>query len=174
MRLFLQMVGGIALVAWLLFAKDRVSVKILPIAAVGVLFVVLYRILAARERRLVRKKIAERICTVSFVRPPRWNNRPVEEYVLRGPAVRALMAEHNQIALDAESALIRLGYRRRETRQAIEAGREEHGMHTYESLYQFALERLSGDYKNIYQIGDVRTVEGAIPNPAPRARAAGH
>jgi hypothetical protein len=96
MRLFLQIVCGIGLLAWLLQAREYVLIKILAAMAAGLLLVGLYGILIAMERRRVRKEIAERICAVSFVRAPRWNNRPIEKYTLRGPAVKALMARHNQ------------------------------------------------------------------------------
>jgi hypothetical protein len=130
-------------------------------------------ILIAMERRRVRKEIAERICTVSFVRAPRWNNRPIEKYTLRGPAVKALKARHNQTVQDVESALISSGYRRKDTRKAIETGRYGHGIHGYEALLQFALKELSGEHTNIYRIGDVPTVEGEAAKRAQKARAAG-
>jgi hypothetical protein len=173
MRLFLQIVGGIALLAWLLQARENVLIKRLAAMAAALLLVGLYGILIAMERRRLRREIAERICTVSFVRAPRWNNRPIEKYTLRGPAVKALMARHNQTVRDVESALLRSGYRRKDTRKAIETGRYEHGMHSYEALLQFALKELSGEHTNTYRIGDVPAVEGEATKPAPKARAAG-
>lgn len=172
-RLFLQFAGAMFLLAWVLFAGQNVVVKFLAAVATGFLFAVLYRILAALERRRVRKEIAERVCAVSFVRPPRWNNRAIEEYSLRGPAVRALMAEHNQTARNVELALRGLGYARKETRRAIKAGRYEHGMCSYEALLQFALKELSGEHEKIYRIGDVPAVQAEPANRAQQARAAG-
>jgi hypothetical protein len=161
-RLLLQIVGGIALVAWFLLTTDRTWIKLLSAIVAGLSLVALYGILATIERRRALKNIAERVCNVSVIRPPRWDHRPVKEYVLRRPAVKALTAEHNQIARKAESELVGLGYGRREARKAIEIGRCEHGMYKYEALFQFALRKLSSDHQNIYQIGDVPTVERKI------------
>jgi hypothetical protein len=174
MPLFLQIVGGVALLTWLLFSENDLRVKILATVAAGLLLVALYSILAALKQRQIRKEIAEKICAVSFVRPPRWNNRPVEEYALRGPAVKALMAKHDQIARDVESAIRTLGYSRKETRKAIAIGRYEHGMYTYEGLFDFAHRKLITEGKKIPQVREAATLEGKEPKSKGRAHNAGH
>jgi hypothetical protein len=163
-RLFLQIAGGAALLAWLLFAPYALSARILSAFAVGLFLAALYPLLAALERRRIRRDIAEKICNASFVRTPRWNDRPVEEYALRGPAVKALMAEHNRIARDLESLVVARGYRRRDTRKAIAIGRYELGMYSYEALLGFVLKNLSAEYPDITQITEGRrTVGGRSP-----------
>jgi hypothetical protein len=126
------------------------------IIAAGLSLVALYGILATIKRRRALKRIAERVCNVSVIRPPRWNNRPVKEYVLRGPALNALTAEHNLIARQAESELIRLGLRPKGNSQ----GNRDRSLRTphaqVRSALQFALRKLSNDHQNIYRIGDVK------------------
>jgi hypothetical protein len=139
-RVFLEAIGGIAILGWLVFAEKDPWSKILFAVAGGLLLVALYLSLGALERRRLRKELAEKVCNVSVVGPPRWNNRPVEEYVLRGPAVKALMAEHNRVARDAESAVRQLGYRRKDAHKAIETGRYEYGLYTYQHLFEFAVD----------------------------------
>jgi hypothetical protein len=142
-RVFLEAIGAIAILGWLVFAEKDPWSKVLLAAAGGLLLAALYLSLGALERRRLRKELAEKLCNVSVVRPPRWNNRPVEEYVLRGPAVKALMAEHSRVAWNAESAVRQLGYPRKDAHKAIETGRYEYGMHTYQDLFEFAVGKLS-------------------------------
>lgn len=144
-RLFLQMTGAIALLTWLLFSGVRIWVKVLAFPGAMLLLAALYLLVKEIERKRVRKEIAEMLCEVGFVRPPRWNNRSVDNYKLRGPAIKALIAEHNRVARNVEFELLRLGYRKKDTRKAIEIGRYEHRLHTYESLFEFASRKLSGE-----------------------------
>jgi hypothetical protein len=142
-RVFLEAIGAITILGWLVFAEKDPWRKILLAVAGGLLLAALYLGLGALERRRLRKELAEKLCNVSVIRPPRWNNRPVEDYVLRGPAVKALMAEHNRVARNAESAVRQLGYRWNDVHKVIESGRYEYALHTYDALFEFAVGKLS-------------------------------
>lgn len=173
--LFLQFAGAIALLAWLLLASESLSGKALVIAA-GICFLLaLHRVVATMERRRIQEEIAGMLCTVSAVRTPRWNHRTAgTTTVLRGPAIRALMVEHTQIAQNVESALTRLGYDRRRVHRLIEIGRFEQRMHSYETLFQFGLRQLSNEYKAARGI-QAQAAHHELPRePAHRAHTAGH
>jgi hypothetical protein len=171
-QLLLESLGGIALLAWLLFAHRPPWIKFLSVIGTGLFLTVLYRLLTALERRSARKTLAERICDVPYVRPPRWNGAPMENQVLRGPAIKALMAEHKRIARDVEATILTLGYRRKDVQRAIAIGRYEQGMHRYEQLFEFALKKLSSRQLP-GQTPEVPPPEIEPPKPRRRAHGAG-
>jgi len=170
---FLRVAGAIAVLAWLLFGRESAVVKLIVIVAAGLFLLAIYRVVAFIERRQIRKEIAEMLCPVSAVRPPRWNYRDTQIQVLRGQAVRALMAEHTKTARNVELKLVGQGYDRRKVRQAIDISRFEQHMHRYETIFQFALRQLSDEYKVAPASKEVSARKEPPLEPAKRAHAAG-
>jgi hypothetical protein len=160
-RLFLQIAGAVGLLTWLLFAPYALSERALSALAVGLLLGLLYRrLVAAHERKQIRRETAEKICNACLAGPPGSDDSPVPEHAPSSPAVKALMAEHDRIARDLELMVVARGYRRRDIRKAIAIGRYEHGMYSYEALMNFVLGKLSSEYPDISQIADERSAVG--------------